>query len=192
MQLASVNPELVFLSDWDHFTSAQLRDISIAADIDPLSVLHCFICMDATANTVLRCGDSLLINGKGNVNCPGVPFLMTLVPAAELPLLEGQNLTDKGCLALENPLAQTSYPHNYNAVPFGVFEGCNASQPNPTVFNVNPSQGWVSLNFISSAALQEMIVSIDEHPMWVYEVDGQFIEPQLIDVSFLCDRRDIF
>lgn len=126
----------------------------------------------------------MLINGKGNVNCPGVPFLMTLVPPPVLPILEGMNLTDKGCLPLMNPFAQTAYPHNFSAVPFGVFEGCNATDPNPYTFNVDASQGWVSLNTISSANLQEMVVSIDEHPMWIYEVDGQFIEPQLVDVSF--------
>lgn len=30
------NPNIVMLSDWSHFTSDQLQDISIAADIDPL------------------------------------------------------------------------------------------------------------------------------------------------------------
>jgi FtsP/CotA-like multicopper oxidase with cupredoxin domain len=127
----------------------------------------------------------MLINGKGNVNCPGVPFLMNLVPPPVLPLLLGMNLSDKGCLPLMNPIVQTSYPHNFGAVPFGMFEGCNATDPNPYVFNVDANGGWVSLNMISTASIQEMIVSIDEHPMWIYEVDGTFIEPQLVDVRFL-------
>jgi hypothetical protein len=126
----------------------------------------------------------MLINGKGNVNCPGVPFLMSLIPPPELPLLVGQNLTDKGCLAVTNPLAQTSFPHDFGAVPYGLFEGCNATDPNPYVFNVDPWQGWVSLNLISTASIQEMVVSIDEHPMWAYAIDGRFIEPQLVDVCF--------
>lgn len=83
---AAASPQIVMLSDWSHFTSQKLHDISIAADIDPL------------------CGDSILINGKGSVNCPGVPFLMSLVPPPVLPLLDGQNLTDKGCLPLTDPL----------------------------------------------------------------------------------------
>ena len=99
----------------------------------------------------------MLINGQGNVNCPGVPFLMSLVPPPLLPLLAGQNLTDKGCIALTNVAAQTSYPHDFGAVPFGLFEGCNASDPNPYVFKVDASQGWVSLNLISTASLQEMV-----------------------------------
>lgn len=74
-----------------------------------------------------------------------------------LPILAGQNLTDKGCIALTNLAAQTNYTHDFGAVPFGVFEGCNATDPNPYVFNVDPSKGWVSLNLISTASLQEMV-----------------------------------
>jgi hypothetical protein len=98
-----------------------------------------------------------LINGKGNVNCPGVPFLMSLLPSALLPLLFGATLTDKGCLPLENPIAQTSYPHDLSAVPPGMFSGCNATNSEPSTIKAGPHQGWVSLNFISAASLQEMV-----------------------------------
>jgi hypothetical protein len=33
---AAASPQIVMLSDWSHFTSQDLHDISIAADIDPL------------------------------------------------------------------------------------------------------------------------------------------------------------
>lgn len=167
LESAMLNPEMVVLSDWSHFTSEELRSISLAADVNQL------------------CGDSMLINGKGNVNCPGVPFLMSLVPPAQLPLLQGQNLTDKGCIAMTNQAAQTSYPHDFGAVPPDLFEGCKASQPNPYSFNVYPNRGWVSLNLISTASIQEMVFSIDEHPVWVYAIDGYFIEPQLVDALTL-------
>jgi hypothetical protein len=36
MEDAMGHPELVVLSDWSHFTSEELRNISLAADIDPL------------------------------------------------------------------------------------------------------------------------------------------------------------
>lgn len=163
LALAAANPHIVILSDWSHFTSEEIHDISIAADIDPL------------------CGDSILINGKGNVNCPGVPFIMSLVPPNIAPLLMGQNLTDKGCLALTNPLAQTSYPHNLAAVPPGLFTGCNATSTPGSIIDVDPHKGWASLNLISTASLQEMVVSIDDHPMWLYAVDGRYVTPQKID-----------
>jgi hypothetical protein len=36
MENAMRNPEIVTLSDWSHFTSEDLRSISVAADIDLL------------------------------------------------------------------------------------------------------------------------------------------------------------
>lgn len=103
------------------------------------------------------CGDSILINGKGSVNCPGIPFIMSLVPPPVLPLLMGENLTDKGCLPLSNVLAQTTYPHDLTKVPPGMFEGCNATKANQAVVKVDPHQGWASLNFISTASVQELV-----------------------------------
>jgi hypothetical protein len=32
-------------------------------------------------------------------------------------------------------------------------------------------------------SLTRVAVSIDEHPVWVYAIDGRFIVPQLVDVS---------
>jgi hypothetical protein len=29
------------------------------------------------------------------------------------------------------------------------------------------------------------LVSIDDHPLWLYAVDGRYVEPQLIDVCIL-------
>jgi hypothetical protein len=91
------------------------------------------------------------------VNCPGVPFLMSLIPPAILPLLEGQNLTDKGCIPLTDTIAQTNSPHNFNAVPPGLFSGCNATKSELATIRVEAKNCWVSLNFISTASVQEMV-----------------------------------
>ncbi len=82
---------------------------------------------------------------------------MSLIPPAELPVLLGANLTDKGCLPLMNPLAQTSFPHNFGAVPASLFSGCHATDPGNATILADPHQGWVSLNFISTASIQEMV-----------------------------------
>ncbi|KAH6719548.1 laccase TilA [Leptodontidium sp. MPI-SDFR-AT-0119] len=167
LQKAIENPELVLLSDWSHFTSEQLYNTSIEAKVDPI------------------CGDSLLVNGKGSVNCPGVPFLMSLNPPQALPLLQGQNLTDKGCVALSNTISQTTRPKNLDRVPPGMWEGCNATTSELTVIEADPQKGWISLNFISTASMQALAVSIDDHPMWLYEIDGRYVEPQLVDAMTL-------
>ncbi|KAG4430437.1 hypothetical protein IFR05_014080 [Cadophora sp. M221] len=167
LQKAIENPELVLLSDWSHFTSEQLYNTSIEAKVDPI------------------CGDSLLVNGKGSVNCPGVPYLMSLNLPQALPLLQGQNLTDKGCVALSNTISQTTRPKNLDRVPPGMWEGCNATTSELTVIEADPQKGWISLNFISTASMQALAVSIDDHPMWLYEIDGRYVEPQPVDALTL-------
>ncbi len=124
---------------------------------------------------------------------------MSFIPPPVLPILQGQNLTDKGCIPLSNTLAQSTQPKNLDAVLPGMFEGCNATNAANSTIKVNPAKGWVSLNFISTASLQEMVgelsrpfklyhllielVSIDDHPLWVYAIDGRYVKPQLVDVS---------
>lgn len=57
--------------------------------------------------------------------------------------------------------------------------GCEPITGPQTVYAVNASNRWASFNFISAASLKAFVVSIDEHPLYVYEVDGRYIEPQL-------------
>lgn len=49
------------------------------------------------------------------------------------------------------------------------------------MIEVDPAKGWVGLNFYSPAAISIYAISIDQHQMYVYAVDGNFIEPQLVD-----------
>lgn len=76
---------------------------------------------------------------------------------------------------------QGSNPFNYSLVPFGLQEGCIPSTGPTEVFKVHPRSEWASFNFIAGTSLKTLRISIDEHPMWVYEVDGHYIEPQLVD-----------
>lgn len=59
--------------------------------------------------------------------------------------------------------------------------GCTPTTGNHEIIEVDGNAGWVSLKFISAAALKSLIFSIDEHPMYVYEVDGSYVEPLLVD-----------
>lgn len=76
---------------------------------------------------------------------------------------------------------QGSHPFNYSLVPFGLQEGCIPSTGPTEIFKVDSGSRWASFNFIGATAIKTLRVSIDEHPMWVYEVDGHYIEPQLVD-----------
>lgn len=81
---------------------------------------------------------------------------MSLVPPPVLPILAGENLTDKGCLPLSNTVAQTTQSNNLELVPPGMFEGCNATTSELAMIEVDPGNGWIALNFISTASLQEL------------------------------------
>ena len=45
------------------------------------------------------------------------------------------------------------------------------------MITVDQSNGWASLNFIAAGGLSTLEVSIDSHPMWIYQVEGTYIEP---------------
>ncbi|PQE05161.1 Multicopper oxidase type 2 protein [Rutstroemia sp. NJR-2017a BVV2] len=139
------SPSLVMLSDWFHMTSETLRNISVDADIDAL------------------CTDSILVNGKGRVNCRDPGYLTEMVPASVKPVLQGMNYTAKG------------------AVPPSLFDECTATDAKEEIINVDPLNGWASLNFIGSASVSALTVSINNHSLWVYEVDGLYIKPTKVD-----------
>lgn len=46
---------------------------------------------------------------------------------------------------------------------------------------VDADDGWASINLISASTINAFTVSIDEHPMYVYAVDGRHITPTLVN-----------
>ncbi|KGO69800.1 Multicopper oxidase, type 1 [Penicillium italicum] len=157
------SPSLVMLSDWFHMTSEALHEIAITADIDTL------------------CTDSILVNGKGRVNCRDPGYLTDMVPDSLKPVLQGMKYTAKGCPPLQNTYAQTEFPHNFDAVPSSLFDECVATEAPEEIIEVDPLNGWVSLNLIGSAAISALTVSINNHSLWVYEIDGLYINPTKVD-----------
>ena len=143
------------------------------------------------------CMDSVLFNGKGAVNCQPQSFLDNLIGPALASLLDGSKLTDKGyafqdylfdcdltlnrCMILTLYKAQGKYwkDADLSKLPPGLNSGCRATRGSEEVFEVDASNGWVSLNFIGGQSLADIIVSLDGHPMWIYEVDGSYVEPRM-------------
>ncbi|KAJ5572129.1 Multicopper oxidase type 2 [Penicillium sp. DV-2018c] len=161
------NPELLVVADWYHTTSEELRRIAIRADIDPI------------------CVDSILLNGKGRVHCVDPRYLTSLIPESQLFVLQGMNLTAKGCLPLNSTFAQTTNKHDYAAIPATLFDECNETEASDEVIEVDPLQGWVSINLISTSSTSTPRVSINNHTLWVYEVDGQYIVPTEVNAITL-------
>ncbi|KAJ5949286.1 hypothetical protein N7454_000870 [Penicillium verhagenii] len=159
MEIARDNPQIVILSDWDHLTSDAYMQAEMESGYD------------------IFCSDSVLVNGQGSVICKDPEELTNLQPAQVRAVVNG-TLTDKGCDPNLDVL-QGTWEHHPELLPGGLNSGCQPSEGPPSVFEVDPETKWASFNFISAAALKALVVSIDEHPMYVYEVDGRYIEPQL-------------
>ena len=73
---------------------------------------------------------------------------------------------------------QGGWEHHPKELPPGLNSGCKESDGLEVEFLLDTPQKWASFSFISAASLKALVVSLDEHPMYVYEVDGRYIEPQ--------------
>ncbi|KAF2025781.1 hypothetical protein EK21DRAFT_103703 [Setomelanomma holmii] len=176
---AAVQPLL--LTDWRHRTSDLTWQDQLASGLESA------ICMD-----------SLLINGKGAVECLPREDLDEYLDESIAPLLQANNLTltDKGCLppqffqlALGNSSAI-----NIDALPKEVFEICTPTQGSREVIKVPSGKRWLALDVISTAGIATFSFSIDEHLLWIYAVDGHYIEPLKVDILTVAngDRYSVF
>jgi FtsP/CotA-like multicopper oxidase with cupredoxin domain len=74
-----------------------------------------------------------------------------------------------------------NFPHNFSAVRPSMFSGCTPSSSVHAQFLVDPDSSYASYNLISAAGTSTLVFSIDEHPMYVYAVDGRYVEPIRVD-----------
>ena len=90
MKTAEKKAQFALLSDWDHLTSSEYRAVEVDSGLD------------------LFCVDSLLINGKGAVNCQPQELLNSLTPGPLLQLLNGSTISDRGYVLFESQLVAVS------------------------------------------------------------------------------------
>ncbi|KAJ4371150.1 hypothetical protein N0V83_004366 [Neocucurbitaria cava] len=176
---ASVAP--MILSDWRHKTSDATWQDQLASGIESA------ICMD-----------SLLVNGKGAVDCWSREDINTFTNPAIVPLLQanGLQMTNKGCLPpkMFQILLGNSSTINPDALSPSVFEVCTPTQGSREVVKAPQDKKWLALDIISTAGIDTFAFSIDEHQLWVYAVDGHYIEPLKVDVLTVAngDRYSVF
>ncbi|KAL2006467.1 hypothetical protein VTN00DRAFT_9135 [Thermoascus crustaceus] len=171
MLAAEEKTKPIILSDWRHLTSEEVWEAEEATGLDAY------------------CSNSLLINGKGSVNCFSRETIDQWTTPAHKMVLNGTRLTDMACLPPTTAIAQGPYQHNYSAIPPGLFEGCTPSQGPTEVLKVDPAAKYASFDLISAAGISTLIFSIDEHPMYVYAVDGRYVEPVLVDAVMLANGQ---
>jgi FtsP/CotA-like multicopper oxidase with cupredoxin domain len=83
---------------------------------------------------------------------------------------------------------------NLGALPAEVFDVCTPTEGSREVIEVPRGRKWLSFEVISTASIGTFAFSIDEHPLWVYAVDGHYIEPLKVDVLTVAngDRYSVF
>jgi hypothetical protein len=79
------------------------------------------------------------------------------------------------------PLVLGPFPHNLSALTPEAFDECNPSQGLTEIVSVDAQDGWASINIISSAGINTLEVSVDNHKLYVYAADGRYITPQVVD-----------
>ena len=79
----------------------------------------------------------------------------------------------------------SNFTSNIDLVPAGLLDGCTPTNGSIETFYVDAADGWFNLHIVSAMSIKTPVFSIDSHPMWIYAVDGIYIEPQLADTVFL-------
>ncbi|KAI5829857.1 hypothetical protein K523DRAFT_352145 [Schizophyllum commune Tattone D] len=160
MIAAEANTHVFTVMDWRHRTSEEVNEIWETANVEPL------------------CVDSVLINGRGSMVCPPMEELKKIGDARGFG-----NITAKGCLAVTNPIVNPpskgfAQDADMSAIPEDTWNTCNATSADRQLYTleVDPTNGtWASFGIVNIGGLWEMKFSIDEHPLYVYAIDGQYV-----------------
>jgi FtsP/CotA-like multicopper oxidase with cupredoxin domain len=82
-------------------------------------------------------------------------------------------------------------PKKFNAaaLPLGIFEGCKETEgPTEVITAKSPGRNsWMAIDIISALDFVSGVVAIDGHDMWVYAMDGSYIEPQKVQALTLAN-----
>lgn len=167
MRIAEQAQEPLLLADWSQYKFDQFWHIEEAANVD------------------LACTDSIIINGVGSQYCLDQDSLDSMTHPGLMEILKkiGQNhLTDKGCMP-PLPLFQGDFDFHFDRLPERAYYACNATE-NPKgnfTFSVDSSVGWAALTLVNPGGLYPLQVSIDNHELYVYAIDGHYVEPVATD-----------
>ncbi|KAJ9634755.1 hypothetical protein H2204_006204 [Knufia peltigerae] len=163
MMAAEAKVETILTSDWNRYTFNEFFEIEKTANID------------------YSCTDSFVLNGMGSVYCLPVATLNADKAPQASVALNGSSLTAKGCIPPNNVLVQGNYNRNLAALPAGAYSECTPYTGKNFTYTVDASDEWASLAFISPSGTALFKITIDSHKMYVYEVNGNYVEPQAVD-----------
>ena len=176
---ASQAVEPVFISDWNRYTFSEFFEVEQTANID------------------WACSDSISINGFNSQYCPSAAFLLASAAPQEPLILNGSSLTAKGCTPPNSaPIQGGQYLafENLAALPADAYNTCIGYGGANYTTVVDPALGYKAFSYISSASVLIAKIAIDSHQLYVYEINGNYIVPQVVDQISLSngDRVSFF
>ncbi|KAG8677471.1 hypothetical protein FPOAC1_003489 [Fusarium poae] len=160
----------IVISDFVHLTSEEKWDMTVAAGIED------------------SCYDSILFNGKGRVECLDKDVVnanLNEIQKTYLGLVPGgAEFTDKACLPASALNALAGGLGNESALLPGTFSGCKETDGEIETIKISNYLGqwesWLAFDIVGAINFVSGVFSIDGHDMWVYAMDGSYIEPQKV------------
>lgn len=176
---ASQAVEPVMVTDWNRYTFEE------------------FFAVEASANIDWACSDSIVLNGFGSQYCLSPTDLLADAAPQEPQVLNGSSLTGKGCVPPNNAAIQGGQflaLQNLAALPDDAYNTCIGYGGSNFTYTVDPSKGWAAMSFIAPSAVVLVKIAIDSHQLYIYEVNGNYIVPQVVDQFTLSpgDRISFF
>ncbi|KAF2795494.1 multicopper oxidase [Melanomma pulvis-pyrius CBS 109.77] len=167
MREAETKLQTLMISDWSQFSFERFYGVEREANID-------FTCMD-----------SIIINGAGSQYCLDRQSLDNFTNPLVKAILAStgeKGITDKGCIP-PLQLFQGNFSLHLDTLPLESYKKCTPGVGSLSNFTVPVHSGdkWAALTFINPGGLYPLKVTIDNHLLHVYAVDGQYIYPQKVD-----------
>ncbi|KAL4809224.1 multicopper oxidase-domain-containing protein [Aspergillus unguis] len=162
MVRAEARTEPIMLSDWRFLTSEAVWQAEVNSGVESV------------------CSSAILINGKGSAYCLPQERINELTTPAQRQDLGSDTLTDMACFPPIDSFFGT-FPRDPSVLPAGFYDRCIPGDGPEQIVRVNPLSRYISRDIISMAGSSTLAFSIDEHPVYVYAIDGRYIEPVLVD-----------
>lgn len=161
----------LLLSDWSQFKFEDFYQIEENANFD------------------LACTDAIITNGQGSQYCFEPKSLDNMTNPTILQMLRDlgeDHMTAKGCVPPITAL-QGDFDVDLSKLPYDAVRGCKSGhhRGGNFTFDVDPQVGWAALTFLNVGGLYPLQASIDNHNLYVYAVDGQYIHPVATDRVYI-------
>ncbi|KAL4909844.1 hypothetical protein BDW74DRAFT_186265 [Aspergillus multicolor] len=159
---AESRTEPLILSDWRVLDSETIWQAEVASGVENI------------------CSNAILINGKGSAWCLPQERINALTSIDQKVLLGNDTMTDIGCFPPIDSFFGT-YPRDPSLLPRSFISGCIPGHGPEEIVRVDSSTRFISRDVMSMAGTASLVFSIDEHPLYIYAIDGRYIEPVLVD-----------